>query len=185
LQRLGFRVVLVPLASDFDGLRQAIRIIAAAVGAEARAEAMIAGFDKRVAAASPQGPERPRALAYHVNNFASGPDSLPDALLRAAGFRNVARERPLSPGSRLSLEEIVADPPDLVVLANTPEAFRSVVGDNLRHPAFEALVRTRPHMELPMPLWLCATPQLAEAVEELGKMRKALIAAGPRPGDAP
>jgi iron complex transport system substrate-binding protein len=175
LRRLGFRVVLVPLATDFDGFRRTVRIIAAAVGAAARGEAMIAAFDRRLAAAAPKGPQRPRALAYHVNNFASGPGSLADTVLTAAGFQNIARERSLGPGSRLALEEIVADPPDLVVLANTPDEFRSVVGDNLRHPAFEALVKSRPHMQLAMPLWLCATPQIADAVAELGAKRSALI----------
>jgi len=179
LRRLGFRVVLVPLATDFEGMRRAIRIIAAAVGTTARGEAMIAAFDKRLAAAAPKGPERPRALAYQVNSLASGPGSLVDAALSAAGFHNVARDRALGPGGRMPLEELIADPPDLVVLANAPDAFRSVVGDNLRHPAFEALVAHRPHMQLPMPLWLCATPQIAAAVEELGAKRRALLKRGP------
>jgi iron complex transport system substrate-binding protein len=180
LRRLGLPVVLVPLATDFDGMRRAIRIIAAAVDAKARGEAMIAAFDKRLAAAAPQGPERPRALAYQVNSLASGPGSLVDAALTAAGFHNVTRNRSLGPGGRLPLEEIVADPPDLIVLANTPDEFRSTVGDNLRHPAFEALVASHPHMQLPMPLWLCATPRIAAAVEELGAKRRALLK-----GDAP
>ncbi len=175
LRRLGFRVVLVPLATDFDGMRHAIRTIAKAVGSQARGEAMIAAFDKRLAAAAPKGPKRPRALAYQVNSLASGPGSLPDAALTAAGFHNAARDRPLGPGGRLPLEEIVADPPDLLVLANAPDAFRSTVGDNLRHPAFEALLASRPHMQLAMPLWLCATPRIADAVEELGAKRRTLL----------
>ena len=176
LRRLGFRVVFVPLATDFDGLRRAIRIMAAAVGNEARGEAMIAAFDKRLAAAEPEGPERPRALAYQVNSLSSGPGSLIDAAFSAAGFQNMARSRALGPGGRLPLEEVVADPPDLLVLANTPEEFRSTVGDNLRHPAFQALVASRRHMQLPMPMWLCATPEIAGAVEELARERRALIA---------
>ncbi len=175
LRRLGFRVVLVPLATDFEGMRQAIRIMADAVGDKPRGEAMIAAFDQRLAAAAPKGPERPRALAYQVNSLASGRGSLVDAALNAAGFHNVARDRTLGPGGRLPLEDIVADPPDFVVLANAPDAFRSTVGDNLRHPAFEALLASRPHMQLAMPLWLCATPRIAEAVEELGARRRALL----------
>lgn len=175
LQRLGFRVVLVPLATDFEGMRQAIRTIAAAVGEKARGEAMIAAFDKRIAAAQPQGPERPRALAYEVNSLTSGKGSLIDAALDAAGFHNMASDHHLGPGGRLPLEEIVANPPDLILLANTPDEFRSIVGDNLRHPAFAHVVNNRPHMQFPMPLWLCATPRIADAVEELGAKRRALI----------
>jgi hypothetical protein len=35
-------------------------------------------------------------------------------------------------------------------------------------------------MRLPMPLWLCATPPIADAVEELELKRRALIEAKPR-----
>lgn len=185
LRRLGYRVVLVPLATDFEGMRQAIRVMAEAVGDKPRGEAMIAAFDKRLAAARPEGPERPRALAYDVNSLASEDGSLVDAALEAAGFHNMARDVPLGPGGRLPLEQVVANPPDLLVLANTPDEFRSIVGDNLRHPAFAAVVASRPHIELPMPQWLCATPKIAEAVEELGAKRRALLAAETPLGKVP
>ena len=79
LRRLGLRVVLVPLATDFEGMRHAIRIIAEAVGSRPRGEKMIAAFDKRLAAAAPKGPERPRAIAYDVNSIVSGRGTLIDA----------------------------------------------------------------------------------------------------------
>jgi iron complex transport system substrate-binding protein len=177
LRRLGFRVVLVPLATDFEGMRHAIRVMADAVGDKSRGEAMIAAFDKRMVAARPEGPARPRALAYDVNSIASESGSLVDAALEAAGFHNMARDVPLGPGGRLALEQVVADPPDLLVLANTPYELRSTVGDNLRHPAFAAVAASRPHIELPMPQWLCATPKIADAIEQLGAKRRALLAA--------
>jgi iron complex transport system substrate-binding protein len=178
LRRLGYRVVLVPLATDFEGLRRAIRLIGGAVGEEERAEVLIADFDARLAAARPQGPERPRALAYQVNSLTFGPGSLVDAALIAAGFHNMARDRGLGPGGRLPLESLVADPPDLLVLANSPEEFRSTVGDNLRHPAFAHMMSQLPYMQLPMSMWLCATPSIADAVDELGAKRRALLAEG-------
>lgn len=185
LRRLGFRVVLVPLATDFEGMRQAIRIMADAVGDKPRGEAMIAAFDERLAAARPAGPERPRALAYDVNSFAASGGSLVDAALEAAGFHNMARDVPLGPGGRMPLEEVVADAPDLIVLPDTADALRSIVTDNLRHPAFASLVASHPHIELPMPQWLCATPKIAEAVEELGAKRRALLAAKVTPEKVP
>lgn len=185
LRRLGFHVVFVPLATDFEGMRQAIRIMADAVGDKPRGEAMIAAFDERLAAARPEGPERPRALAYDVNSYASDGGSLVDAALAAAGFHNMARDVPLGPGGRLPLEKVVADPPDLIVLPNTPKDFKSIVGDNLRHPAFASLLASHAHIELPMPQWLCATPKIVEAVEELGAKRRALLDAKVPPEKVP
>ena len=185
LRQLGYRVVLVPLATDFKGMRQAIRIMAEAVGDKPRGEAMIADFDKRLAAAQPQGPQRPRALAYDVNSFAASGGSLVDAALEAAGFHNMARDVTLGPGGRMPLEEVVADPPDLVVLPDTTDALRSIVTDNLRHPAFASIVASHQHIELPMPQWLCATPKIADAVEQLGAARRALLAAEDSPERVP
>jgi iron complex transport system substrate-binding protein len=175
LRRLGVPVLLVPLAADFEGLRRSIRMISQAAGTTERGERLIAEFDRRVAEARPRGDARPTAIAYEVNNLASGSGTLVDSMLEAAGYRNMARERRLGPGGRLPLESLLADPPDLVVLANQPEEFRSVVGDNLRHPAFSRLITERASFALPMPYWLCATPRIADAVGELAHIRQRLI----------
>jgi iron complex transport system substrate-binding protein len=50
LQRLGFRVVLVPLATDFESIAVPSGVIAGAVGEKARGGPLIAAFDARMAA---------------------------------------------------------------------------------------------------------------------------------------
>ena len=177
LRRLGVKLLVVPLASDFDGLRASLRLIADAVGEKERGEAVISEFDERVRGARSTVPGRPTAIAYQVNSLTSGPGSLLDAALEAAGYRNIARDRQLGPAGRLPLEALVASPPDLIVLANAPGDFKTVLGDNLRHPAFADLLRRRPNVHLPMPLWMCATPKIAEAVEILASMKRTGVAA--------
>jgi iron complex transport system substrate-binding protein len=176
LERLGRRVLAVPLASDFDAIRSITRSIAKAVGEEVRGEQILAQFDTRLGAAAPDEARRPSALVYQLNSLASGPGTLVDAMLTAAGFRNLARQLPLGPAGRLPLETLVASPPDLVVLATAPDAFRTVAADNLRHPALAAILAERPHVLLGMPDWLCGTPRVARAVEALAGWRRALVA---------
>ncbi len=171
LRRLGQRVLVVPLATDFAGLRDTLRLIADAVGEKKKGEAVIADFDARLRAARSLVPSRPTAIAYQVNSLVSGPQSLLDAALEAAGYRNLARDLNLGPGGRLPLEQLVANPPDLIVLANAPGDFHTVLADNLRHPALADLLKRRPNVHLPMPYWMCATPKLAEAVEILSSMK--------------
>lgn len=183
LKRLGVNVLVVPLASDFSGMKEALRTLAKATGTPERAEAMIADFDDRIAGARSLVPARPTAVAYQVNSLASGAGTLLDAALEAAGFRNIARDAKLGPAGRLPLEELVAAPPDLIVLANAPDEFKTVLADNLRHPAFRSLLDKRPHVHLPMPMWMCATPRIADAVELLASMKRTGLArAGPEPG---
>ena len=175
LRRLGYPVLTVPLATDFAAIREAVRKVARAVGEEGRGDAIIAEFDAKLAAvrAPPDG-ARPTALAYQVNSLASGPGSLVDSALDAAGFYNLAREEARGSAGRVPLEQVVVRPPDLLILANGPEEFRSIVADNLRHPALAAAMRGRAEMRLEMPLWLCGTPKIADAVERLAELRRTL-----------
>jgi iron complex transport system substrate-binding protein len=171
LERLGLKVLKVPGASDFDGARAVTRLIADAVGEREKAERWLADFDRRIAAASSTAACRPKAVVYQVNNLASGPGSIADTVLGAAGFRNLTAELNLGPGGQLPLEALVADPPDLIILSGPIDEYRTVVADNLRHPALAALMRTHKTATLPWRLWLCATPHLAEAVERLAAVR--------------
>ncbi len=177
LKRLGVRVVVIDMASDLEGIRSAIARVAEAVGEEARGAQLIADFDRRIAAAAPRSTHRPTALAYQINSLTSAPGGLMDAALKAAGFENIAADRPLGPAGRLPLETLICHPPDLVVLAHDPAKFRTVMADNLRHRAFQSLLKRRRHVHVPMPLWLCGTPAIAEAIEELGRERAALTQA--------
>lgn len=185
LRRLGVRVEVIDMASDLDGVRSAIRSVAAAVGEAARGETVIADFDRRIAAARPDSPHRPTALAYQVNSLTAVPGGLLDAALTAAGFANLAHVRKLGPAGRLPLETLIAKAPDLVVLAHDPEQFRTVTADNLRHRAFQSLLDRRRHVHVPMPLWLCGTPALATAIEALGRERAALMRASVSAGHDP
>lgn len=176
LQRLGRKVLVVPLPSDFMTLKQGIGLIADAVGETEKGGALVKDFERRLASARPQGAARPSALAYQVNSLASGPGSLVDEVLEAAGFHNLARDIARGPAGRVPLETLVLTPPDLIVMANAPDDFATVIGDNLRHPAFRRLLAERPNIHLPMPLWMCATPKITEALEQLAAKRLEIIA---------
>lgn len=171
LRRLGVPVVLVPMASDFAGIRAAVRIVAAAAGVAETGEAAVAAFDRRLAAAThvraDTAGRAPGAVVYHVNSLASGAGSLLDEIVRAAGYRNAARHMRLGPLGRLPLETLVLEAPEVVVVATEPQTYRTTAADNLRHPALHALLRTRRTVELPMPLWMCGTPDVVDAVERL------------------
>lgn len=196
LQRLGVRVVQVPMATDFAGIRRAVRAVAEAVGERAAGEAMIARFDRRLAEAaeatatdgnaSPDGAAhgdgRPVAVVYHVNSLASGAGSLLDEIVQAAGYRNGARQMALGPAGRLPLETLVLDAPQVLVMATEAETYRTTAADNLRHPAFRELVGQRRTVHLPMPMWMCGTPDVADAVAHLAAMRPRPVASGPSRG---
>jgi iron complex transport system substrate-binding protein len=172
LRRLNMNVVVVPLVSDFAGVRAVVRIVAGAVGEEERGEAMIEAFDRRLAAiAAPgQGPA-PSAVVYQVGGAVSVAGGLADAVLGAAGFRNGAAAYRLTRGGQVPLELLAATPPDLFVMTSAASEYRAVVSDNLRHPALAALRQRHASIDVPWRYFLCGTPHIAEAVVRLAEVR--------------
>lgn len=180
LRRLGRRVVVVPLATNFDGIRDIVRIMAEAVGEHGRGEEIVAEFDRRLAAAQRGLPPRPSALAYQVNGLTANTGSLLDAMIGAAGLYNAAETLTMSHAGQISLEVLVRAAPDVVVLTSAPADFRTVVADNLRHPALAAVLRSSREVRLPMPFWLCGTPRIVDGIERLAAARDAVLGQSPR-----
>jgi iron complex transport system substrate-binding protein len=179
LRRLGRRVEVVPMATNFDGIRKIVTLVGDLSGEPGRAAELVKEFDDRLAEVKARAVVRseaapPRAVAMQVNSLASGEGSLVDEVLREAGFENAARNRKLGPAGQLPLESLIADPPDVIVRANSAADFRTVLADNLRHPAFRALDASRPGVTIPMNEWLCGTPRIIDAVERLAVAREEL-----------
>ena len=179
LRRLRRNVVVVPLAQDLDGVRRAVRVVAGAIGEEARGRAMIAEFDARLANIPHALRAPPTAVVYQIGGAVSGPGSLADAALTAAGFVNLASAYRTSKGGQVPLESLLAKPPELLVLASNGRDYATPLADNLRHPALLALAGLRPTLELSWRYWLCGTPHLAEAIERLARMRQRIEARAP------
>jgi iron complex transport system substrate-binding protein len=180
LRRVGRNITIVPLPQDVDGVRAAVRAVAGAVGEEAAGEAMVAELDRRLTRLAPAaGSVRPTAVIYQIGGAVSGPGSLADAALTAAGFRNMSAAYHLTRGGQVPLEALVARPPDLLVLASAPEEYRTVLADNLRHPVIRRLRQRGASLELPWRHWLCGTPHIADAIEQLAEARAGIEARRP------
>lgn len=179
LQRLGQRVVRVDLATDLDGVRRSIRAVATAVDEAARGEALVADFDAAITAASNDARGAgPTALVYQVNGLSAGPGTLIDALYAAAGLVNLAPALGLGPGGTVSLEAIVARPPDLLVLSHPVGTYRAAVAQNLVHPALRRVMVEKRSVVVPQRLWLCGTQHTGEAAHLLAAERRTLTRGG-------
>lgn len=173
LVRLGIRVIDLPLPRDFAAIRRQTRDVAAALGHRARGEALIRAMDARLAAvrSGRQGP-RPVAVVWQPGGFTSGPGSLEDAVLRAAGFDNLAARFGLGSFGRIPLERLVRAAPDLVIHWMGEEPYPSLARESLHHPALARALRGVPVVSLPPALWTCGGWFTAEAVERLAAVRR-------------
>lgn len=187
LERIGRRVVRVPQANDLEGIKTSTRLVATAIGEVERGEALIQKLEAKLKAAAADAPRvgrRLSALVYQVNGISAGDGSLGEAVLGWAGFDNHGEKLRLGRGGQVPLEAVVANPPDLIVLTGPANEYRTVVAENLRHPALDHVMRERAAVIVPWRWWLCGTPHVGTAVELLAAERRKLLAAAQRSPDA-
>lgn len=154
LRARGIPVLRLSLAADFGAIRAQVREAARALGAEARGKVLLADMDRRLAAL-PRPTPAPTAILLGARGWESGPGTLGDAVLRAAGYRNVG-------AGHVGLEQLLAHPPEVLVTAEAPR-LPSLATAMLDHPALHALPRKR----FDPALLICAGPFTARAAESI------------------
>lgn len=181
LKSKGVPILQISLLSSFDGIREQTRSVGKALGAEARAEQLIAEMDAVLAADADHGDKaaggrpRPSALTWQPGGFTSGAGTLIDAVLDAAGFDNLASRRGLKGYGFLTLESVVDGRPDLLIsddaLPDPPSLRQSLLAHPALHPKSSGVgART----VTPPPLTACAGPFTAQAVALLRAKRREL-----------
>jgi iron complex transport system substrate-binding protein len=168
LRRLGLPLVVSEVPQDFDAIHAEIRRVAAAVGEPARGEALIREMQGRLGAAPSSGP-KPGVLFYGTAGHVPGTGTFEDAVIRAAGARNLAAEKGIQGHGWLGLEDVIALKPDVLVFSRRGASDTSVGGEMLAHPALaKALPKTRVAW-MPAETLHCGSQDAVEAVEALRK----------------
>uniref|UniRef100_B0T1M8 Iron compound ABC transporter, periplasmic substrate-binding protein n=1 Tax=Caulobacter sp. (strain K31) TaxID=366602 RepID=B0T1M8_CAUSK len=112
MARRGVRTVSLDDATDFDGVRANVRHVALALGRQPEGEALLGRMDADLARAAGAG--RGRSAFYLTpGGYTAGPNTMIDAMLRAAGFANASTQAYFAPAP---LEQLVLNPPRAVVL---------------------------------------------------------------------
>lgn len=164
LERQGIRVVTVPVADTFDGVRTNIGEIAAALGAPERGEALAASFDAELARTRGSLADlHYRSLVYGANGFSAGIPSLFNDVLTHLGLVNIAAKPGLSGWVSMTVEDVLRAEPQLLILGEYRMGSPSMANLVLEHPALDTMRRDRPVVSVPTALWNCGTPYLAQA----------------------
>lgn len=176
LRRLGIKVEEFASANSFDDIRKNVRRMGRLLGAQAKAEALIAEFDARLTDIEETRSTRPALAAlYYANSYTSGANTLAAEVVEHAGFRNLGSQLGLQGTAELPLEMLVMRRPELVVTGLSYEA-PALAQEVLRHPALAYLNRRTQNASVPENLWICGTPFTARAVEALAALRRSMPA---------
>ncbi|MBB5770569.1 iron complex transport system substrate-binding protein [Brevundimonas vesicularis] len=169
LAKRGVKVVTIDDAVDLNGVRRNIQTVARDLNQTQRGRALEQQMDAKLAKAAPVRPvtEAPGAVYLTSGGFTAGPGTLMDAMMRAAGFRNLTA----APGfGALSVERIVMNPPVRFVLGFFDQLRADLRGPG-RHPVVAQAAESRTAARLPAATLTCPAWFAADAVEMMAKGR--------------
>ncbi len=162
--RLGLQVEAVGIAASVADSEAQVRQLAALAGYPERGEALVARIDAALANARSDGPPIP-AILWQPDGIVPGEGALVSELMRRTGFSNASAAHGMGQADYLSLERLLADPPQVLLIAGSERG--------QHHPALGAL----PNMAratLDPALLYCGGPTIARAAERLAAIRRSV-----------
>jgi iron complex transport system substrate-binding protein len=172
LAALAIPVERLPIANTVDDSRAQVMRLAQITGHPERGAALVARIDAALAKAAPTtgaksvGPPL-AAVVWQSGGIVPGPGSLIADLLRRTGFRLATAARGMKQADVLSLESLLADPPQVILAAGNPRGNEDRL---LSHPALAMLKGTKREVFDPKLLW-CGGETIVRAAERLSAIR--------------
>ena len=162
LIRLGYRVYNIAPVSTVDQSMAQVVAVATVLG-HANQGVILSEFIATARERARRENWGVTAAYYHRGGFVAGDGALLTDILRIVGLNNVAGAAMRGTEGYLSLEALVASPPDYLIVANAYPVARDQGLALLTHPALAALFPPERRIELPERLTNCGGPSLPEA----------------------
>jgi iron complex transport system substrate-binding protein len=157
-KRLGLRVLELPQPQTLAEVRANVRRVASALGRPAEGEAIVRRMDAALAGSARATP----ALVVSGGGLTVASDGLAAEWLRHAGLVQQA-----VPRGQLSLERLLSDPPQVLVVTQYRANQTSLNQAWLEHPALRALPAGVRRVESDGRGWTCLGPTLAPEIARL------------------
>ncbi len=168
LRRLGYTVIDLEPAESLEGIVTNVRQVAAAIGRSERGEQLIGIMQARIARHRARLGESPiDTIVVRPGGFTVEAPSLAHELMTLAGLRNLPAERGLDRWGSLSIETLLHDPPELLILTAYHNDAASLANAVLAHPALQRLAEQVVSTHVPASVWSCGLPSSLDTVEAL------------------
>ena len=177
LDRLKIPAVLFGVPDTVAESLAQVRQVAAAVGHPERGETLVGRIEAALAAAAPPPGTPPlSALVFMPGGFASGPGTLMDEMMRRAGLINAAGRYGLRRTMNVPLEQVIADPPDVLLSGEPYPGAPSWAERVMEHPALSHLAGGMNRATFPERLLFCGGPVLIQTAAALARARDDALA---------
>ncbi len=164
LENAGIRVELLGIAGTLEESHAQVRQLANLTGETDRGEQLVARIDSAWDEAAFDG-EPVDTLLWQAGGIVPGEQSLAAAMMTHTGLASHAAARGLGQGAYLPLEEVLADPPSLVLAAGDERM--------LSHPALSQLENVR-YDRFDSALLYCGGPSIPRALARFSEIREQL-----------
>jgi iron complex transport system substrate-binding protein len=172
LKRAAIPLIEVPVATNFDEIRNTTRLVARAVGEEAKADALIAVMDATLVELRAARPSRRIVVAdWGGGGEVSGKGTLFDTILSAAGGVNLADSMRDRKFGSFDFEQLLALNPDIIAFGDGSTEKPGLRREQIQHRIVQRVYRNR-QITYPESLYSCGLPQSAEAAKSL---RRAML----------
>ncbi|WP_271078224.1 ABC transporter substrate-binding protein [Aurantiacibacter sp. MUD61] len=161
-EQAGIRVETIGIVSSVEESAAQIEALGAATGNDHSAAIMSVRLQDQWEGLGWQG-ERIRALLIQQGDIVPGEQSLAHAMLENAGFSSLSAARGLGQGAYLPLEQVLADPPQVVIAAGDTRM--------LEHPVLSEVGGVERH-SLDSSLLYCGGPTIPRALQRLLEIRR-------------
>lgn len=172
LRDLGMNVVSIPDAYNLGQLLDQLSALEGVLGPLAPLQQQKRQLQALLAHPLPEAGAS--ALIFSANNITYGSGMLEHQLLERAGFVNLAAERGVEQLGRVSLEEVVALKPDLLVFYGGEKNF-AIAHLAARHPVLKRYIDSGRVYTLPAELGFCPALVAADVLRQLSETRKTLV----------
>lgn len=179
LRRLGFRVEEFVPETSFDDVCANLLRMGVILGRQQRAAELVAELDRGLARLAANTVPQKSVALYYANSYTSGSGTLADAIVKAAGLRNIGDALGFASTVRLPLELLLLADPDLIVAEDNRYEAPALAQENFIHPAFRAIASGDHTVAVRSKYTICGAPFTLEAARMLQDAARRLS------GDAP
>ena len=173
LKRVGVRFELFGVPQSIDESIEQIRKLATLLHREAEGEALIARIESAIARARPAPGERTLTAAiYQPGGMSTGANTVVGQLMQIAGLENIAARYGVTSYRPLSLELLLSQPPDVLLVGDTTYGAPTHAERLVHHRALQALQFRMSREPFPARLLYCAGPAMIDALDALVAARR-------------
>ncbi len=165
LERLGVPVMVLEEPTSIGELPLFARALSEAIGMDDHGEGLQQQVDEVIAPYQMIGPSQPplSLVLWTETGFTNGHRGMIKEVIGMTGWRLA------SDHAYMHVEELVASPPDMLVVPQVPDTYASLGAERLRHPALVSALPSRRSLH-PNRL-ICAEPGILEMIPLFAQWR--------------